>query len=123
MPILFYENEQQRQVATHEKEHMEERYGKIHTTVTALDVFYLAEDYHQKYYLQYEQSIAVEYRKYYPDFQGFIDSTATAKVNGYIAGYGKLPKLLIDLPKFGLSNTSGQRLMQLLERYEPGEMQ
>ncbi|MFH1595679.1 MAG: hypothetical protein ABIG94_04815 [Pseudomonadota bacterium] len=38
-------------------------------------------------------------------------STAAARVNGYVAGYGDLPGLEADLPGLGLSQAGGRKLL------------
>lgn len=49
---IFYENEEQKKVAQEYKDKLNKEVfdGKIVTEITALDVFYPAEDYHQNYY-------------------------------------------------------------------------
>jgi peptide-methionine (S)-S-oxide reductase len=53
--------------------------------------FYLAEDYHQKYYLRHDRTLMAELAHYTP--AAFTDSTAAARLNAYVAGHGTLAQL------------------------------
>ena len=74
--------------------------------------FTAAEDYHQKYYLQ-DCEVMEDYASWFPDFNDFNDSTAVARANAYVAGYGKASQVREDLPKLGLTAKGQQRLVRL----------
>ena len=46
-----------------------------------------------------------------PDEQDFVNSTAAARLNGYLAGYGTEANFQAELPELGLSQ-AGQALLQ-----------
>lgn len=75
----------------------------LSTRIEQLDHFWMAEDYHQKYYLRGHRDLARELHAVYPDERRFVDSTAAAKMNGYLYGAGTCARLERDLPGFGLS--------------------
>ena len=113
MSIIFFHDEGQEQLARDSKALREEKVGgKIYTEITALSPFYLAEDYHQKYYLQGVPELKRELREYYPDLEAFVNSTAAARINGYVGGYGNLASLEEELESFALSGTAEERLRQ-----------
>ncbi len=85
--------------------------AKMYTVVKPYQNFYLAENYHQKYYLQRIPEILRDLSNIYPDFKDLANSTAATKINSYIAGYGRLDRLEQDIGKFGLSESSQQRLL------------
>ena len=86
---IFYGSEKQRQLAIDSSQKEESRLGQpVFTDIEPLTQFYLAEDYHQKYYLRETPDLSGEILTIYPDTQDFINSTAAARLNGYIAGYG-----------------------------------
>lgn len=91
----------------------------ILTEVIPFSEFYLAEDYHQKYYLQGEQLLFNEFTSMYPDISMLIQSTAAARVNGYIGGYGKLETLQDQLNSYGLSISGKEKLLQFGDRLLP----
>jgi hypothetical protein len=62
--------------------------GTIQTPVMPLDVFYLAEGYHQKYRLQQSASLMKHFARMYSDVSRFVDSTVAARLNGFLYGYG-----------------------------------
>jgi methionine-S-sulfoxide reductase len=91
MAAVFYHNEEQKQLAIKSREREAERLKiKIYTDVLPAAEFYLAEDYHQKYYLRQVRELAREYTSIYPVLKDFIASTAVARANGYVGGYGTL---------------------------------
>lgn len=74
--------------------------------------FYLAEDYHQKYYLRHERTLLAELADYTP--RELIESTVAARLNGYVAGRGTLAQLHDDLPRLGLSAMAATHLERLV---------
>ena len=118
MSILFFHNEEQRLVAEETRDRQEELLKrKIATVIQPHSNFYIAEDYHQKYYLQLHRSIAEEYKKQLGRMEDFINSTATARVNGYIKGYGTIKALQKELAILGLSEASERKLIRIVEGY------
>ena len=104
MSILFYHNEDQKAAAFKSKEVLESKMkAEIATEIVPFSDFYLAEDYHQKYYLQARPDLSAEIEAYYPDFKGFIDSTAAARLNGLVAGYGNRELVKAEVESYGLS--------------------
>jgi len=104
MNIIFVHNQEQEKLARESKTILSQKQERrIYTKVVPYTKFYLAEDYHQKYYLQNVPPLMVEFKKLYPDFRDFVDSTAAARVNGYIKGYGDDLSLIRELDKLGLS--------------------
>jgi peptide-methionine (S)-S-oxide reductase len=117
MSIIFYHNDEQRKLAMESKERIESELGvTIATEIVPFSEFYLAEDYHQKYYLRGESSLAREYLAIYPNIEGFISSTAVARVNGYAGGYGTQETLQQHLDELGLSEKGKKRLLELASR-------
>ena len=47
----------------------------------------------------------------YPD-GGWVDSTAAARINGYLAGYGSQSELSTGLDSLGLSPEAGEQLLR-----------
>ncbi len=114
MTAVFYHDPQQGEAAIASKEWLQKDRGqKVNTEIMPLTEFYLAEDYHQKYYLQNEEEIAFEIRDYYEDFSGFVNSTAAARLNGIIGGYLNQALLDEEIERYGLSPLG----RELLKRY------
>ena len=108
---LFYQGEEQKRLALESREREQARHGRaIHTGILPVPDFYRAEDYHQKYYLRQDRILMSEFRTIYPDVRDFTDSTAAARVNGYLAGYGSRNALQHDLDMLGLSPDGRKRL-------------
>jgi len=52
-----------------------------------------------------------EFAKMYPGDKDFIDSTAAARVNGYLAGYGTYEGLLAEIGSLGLTPEGNKKLL------------
>jgi len=88
MSIVFYHNSEQRELAMETKQREEANLGRpVYTEIIPFSEFHLAEDYHQKYYLQQVPELMNELAAIYPNFADFIDSTAVARINGYVGGH------------------------------------
>jgi peptide-methionine (S)-S-oxide reductase len=86
--VVLTHDDQQREAAQRTREDLESRTGKsVETAIEALDRFYLAEDYHQKYELRSTPVVADELEDRYGD--AFVDSTVAARLNGFVAGHGE----------------------------------
>ncbi len=115
MSRIFFHNPEQEQAALQSKAQREEELGlTIKTQIEPFTRFYLAEDYHQKYYLQSEQQLALEVKGYYSDFTGFINSTAAARLNGIVGGYGDPTLLAEEIDSLGLSAQAKELLQRFL---------
>jgi methionine-S-sulfoxide reductase len=115
--IVFYHNDEQRRLAVESKNRVEARLGKkVYTEIRPYTGFYLAEDYHQKYFLRHMAPLRLEYASIYPDTTDYMNSTAAARVNGYIGGYGELGNLRANLDRLGLSEEGKSLLARVGER-------
>lgn len=74
--------------------------------------FYLAEGYHQKYYLRHDRTLVAELAGYTP--RELVESTVAARLNGYVAGRGTLAQLHDELPQLGLSAAAAAHLERLV---------
>jgi len=117
MSVIFYHSDEQKKLAGESKDHEAAKIkSKIFTLILPAVVFYLAEDYHQKYRLRSEQKLFKEFSAIYPATEDFINSTAAARINGYLDGYGTLTDLQEELPRLGLSPQAGKHLMSIVSR-------
>jgi len=98
MSIIFYHNSEQFTLATQGKQREEASLGRrVYTEIIPFSQFYLAEDYHQKYHLQQIAELMEELTTIYPNFADFRDSTAVARINGYVGGHVTLEELQAQL--------------------------
>lgn len=100
---IFYRNEREQEAALGAIERASVFLGPIRTAVEHLDRFWLAEDYHQKYRLRADKALMAEFHRLCPTEADFVGSTAVARVNGWLDGYGDRIQIDSELPLTGLS--------------------
>ena len=104
MTAIWYHDEAQRDVINAARETIQQRLdGKVQTPVEALDVFYPAEDYHQKYRLQ-NSPLKACFRAMYPQFEDFNNSTAAARLNGFLARHGSRKLFDAEHQSYGIQS-------------------
>jgi peptide-methionine (S)-S-oxide reductase len=112
---IFYSDGEQRRLAEESKKRRQKS-GRIYTDVEPLSKFYLAEDYHQKYYLRSVDDLMGELRAQYPEERQFVDYTTAARLNGYVSGFGTREQLEGELESFGLSEQAEQYIRKRVSR-------
>jgi len=114
---VFYHNEEQKRLALESREQVAATLeGKVHTEVIPFTAFYLAEDYHQKYRLQQQRDFLQEFKTIYPKMEDLVNSTAAARVNGYLDGYGNLDEIEAQVGNLGLSPEGANKLVDIVKR-------
>lgn len=110
---IFFHNEAQKEVATQALAGFGTAQGRKPVTEIAPVVFATAEDYHQKYYLRQTHALAADLiAAFNKNEHNFRESTAVARVNGYLAGNGAATDLARELKELGLSE-AGQKFLTL----------
>jgi peptide-methionine (S)-S-oxide reductase len=111
--ILFYHDPKQKELALKSRERLEAKTGRrVATDIVPYESFHQAEDYHQKHALQRYPDLMEEFRAMYPVFTDFVNSTAAARVNGYLAGYGSCQTLRQDIDMLGLSEAASHFVLE-----------
>jgi peptide-methionine (S)-S-oxide reductase len=101
---VYYHDDNQKRLAQLTRDREANRLGrKIHTDIEPAKEFYRAEDYHQKYYLRQNPALFNAFERIYPDVDNLTDSTAVARLNGYVAGRGTKEALREEADELGLS--------------------
>ena len=117
MSAIFTHGEEQARVAKKTIDAEEKRRGrKIHTEIASAGTFTLAEDYHQKFQLRGENALAAWFKEIYPDGKTFVNSTAAARVNGYLSGYGTAERLEKEIDSLGLPPAAREQLLKYVGR-------
>ena len=113
--VIFYHDEEQKKLAAATRDRLAAKLGtKIHTEILPYEGFYLAEPYHQKYRLRSVRDIMAEYSAMYPLDDDFVNSTAAARVNGYLGGYGSPELVKSEIGELGLSPGPSKKLLDIV---------
>lgn len=116
--IIFYRNQEEKIIAEDSRKRFENQVGRsFNTEIRPLSKFYLAENYHQKFFLQNVQEIRKDFIEIYPNIMDFINSTSAMKVNSYCKGNGTLKRLKQEIESFGLSSQGEKALLDIVEGY------
>ncbi len=111
--VVFYHGERQKTLALKTRDQVAARMqGPVATEILPAGPFTLAEGYHQKYYLRQRPELLAEFEAIYPRPEALAGSTAAARVNGYLAGYGDPAELQAELDGLGLSPNSRRKLVE-----------
>lgn len=116
MSIVFCHDNAQMEDAMEVKREVEAEGGqKIYTEIVHLKNFYLAEGYHQKYYLQNATKPYKEIKGMYNSFSEFVSSTLAARVNGYVAGNISLSSLKDELDLLEIPDEKYNNIISMLQ--------
>jgi peptide-methionine (S)-S-oxide reductase len=119
MSAIFYHDETQQKLALETRALEESRRNKkIQTEILSFDRFYLAEDYHQKYQLRQRRQLMTEFKAIYSKNIDFVNSTAAARVNGYVGGHGEPEEVAANIEKLGLSAAGQKRLLEISDNWK-----
>jgi peptide-methionine (S)-S-oxide reductase len=103
MTAIWFHDDSQAEAVNAAKKVIEQNLdATLQTPVLPLHMFYLAEDYHQKYRLQNSQLMKY-FEVMYPNFADFNNSTAAARLNGFIAGHGSRELYDAEYESYGVS--------------------
>jgi peptide-methionine (S)-S-oxide reductase len=120
MSAIFFHNAEQKRLALETRDREVARIkDTIVTEIVPFTAFYLAEAYHQKYYLQQVSELMREFNTIYPVAQDFTNSTAAARVNGYVGGYGSPELLKTEIDSLGLSPAGNKKLLERVQVLQP----
>jgi len=116
---IFYHDETQQKLAMETKALEERRRNKsIQTEILPFGKFFLAEDYHQKYQLRQRRQLMTEFKAFYSRNIDFVNSTAAARVNGYVGGYGTPEEIRASIESLGLSTAGQKRLLEIADNWK-----
>ena len=115
MNAAFYHDEEQQRLAVAMRDQVAAELGQeVTTRILPARTFYLVEDYHQKYSLRGKKLFYEELAAVYPTTEELIASTAAARINGYLGGYGTKAQLELELDSLGLSPEASENLLRLV---------
>ncbi len=113
--LLFYCDDAQHAIAEKTKGEAETRLGKeITTEILPYAGFTRAEDYHQKYSLRNNSELMSAFADVYSSDGDFVDSTAAARVNAYLAGDLSAAEAKTDLERLASGEKGDPRLKVVL---------
>jgi methionine-S-sulfoxide reductase len=120
--VFVHDESQAREAGASKAQIAAEKTGRwfnrtIKTEILAVETFYLAEDYHHKYLLQHNPRLWGEIVDIYRTPMEWINSTAAARLNGYVGGYGTMAQLEDEIESLGLTPAGQTELRRRVERF------
>lgn len=113
---VFYHDEDQQRAAFETRDRTAESLKEtIRTEILPFTGFTRAEAYHQKYYLRNRRELMQEFHRFGFSEREFADSTAAARINGYLGGHGTRKQFENELPLLGLTE-AGENLLRSIVR-------
>lgn len=113
--LLFYHDQAQLAVAEKTKKEAEKRLGKeITTEILPYAEFTRAEDYHQKYSLRNNSDLMSAFADVYSSDRDFVDSTAAARVNAFLAGDLSADEAKAELERLASGEKGDPRLKAVI---------
>jgi peptide-methionine (S)-S-oxide reductase len=114
--IILASDDEQLKIADERVKAASKRLGKtLSTRVELLVRFWPAEDYHQKYYLRQNRTLMSQFRGMLgADETALRESTAAARVNGYVSGNGTKVRLKNEIAGLGLDAPAREHLESLV---------
>jgi peptide-methionine (S)-S-oxide reductase len=108
MSAIWYHNDTQKQLASQTKEQQQQKMKKCQlvTLIAPAQRFYLAEDYHQKYYLQGEKALFNVLKLDPRDAHAIANSRVATRLNAFVGGYTTLENLEMEFDSFELSDSA-----------------
>jgi len=114
---VFYRSDEQKAAAEETKANYEKTHKEKPTTaIEKCGDFYLAEGYHQKYYLKH--SGFMKSLKFATE-DDMTHSYIATRLNGYVGGNGNPKQLEAEIASFGLSDTDKTSLTEIVKRRAP----
>lgn len=115
LSLLLFHDENQEEKAQEKKRIWEQKLnGEILTEIVPYTSFNLAEDYHQKYYLKRYKSVIPTINSLFPDHDAFVHSTLTARLNGFVKGFGTWEGLKREIEDWGGSPEDRGAVIEVL---------
>lgn len=112
MSAIFYHDEEQKWLAEKSKDKAQESFSRpIVTEILAMDTFYEAEDYHQKYLLR---NCGKLFHSLNLEGQALIKSHVAAKLNAFAGGFGSREEFEQNAGKWGLKQNETEVVQALL---------
>ena len=112
--LIFVHSKTQREEA---EESLNRHSGKgnraVTTEILPFTGFTRAENFHQKFYLRRDFTLMEIFRKLFPEERALVDSTASARVNGFLAGYGDPLAFASETPRWDLPAEAWERLRRI----------
>lgn len=113
--LLLYRNHTQNEQAEKIKAEQEQLLGKeLQTEFQPYNIFYPAEDYHQKYFLRRFKQATKTIQQLFPDEAAFIHSTIAARLNGFVRERTTLKEIKEEIHHWGLPEEQRVFLEQTL---------
>lgn len=114
--IFFHDAEQERLCLEVLNEQTMNGLFRLPTEILALERFYEAEAYHQKYYLRRQSELFRIVSALHHSDEEFSSSTVAARVNGVVAGFGAPADLEAELAALAVPARTAQQINDVVRK-------
>jgi peptide-methionine (S)-S-oxide reductase len=111
--IFFHSKTQEEEAVESRNRHSGKASRPVITEILPFTGFTRAEDYHQKFYLRRDFTLMRIFRELFPEERALVDSTASARVNGFLAGFGDPLSFMSEIPLWGFPPEAWERVRRI----------
>lgn len=116
MSLLLYRNDTQKELAEKTKKQQAEFLrGEIQTEISPYERFYLAEEYHQKYYLKRYKNAMMVLARLFQTEETITNATVVARLNGLVKGFVTPAELKREIEDWNISEDRVRVLKDLVD--------
>lgn len=116
MSLLLYHNETQKELVERTKKQQAKLLqGEIQTEISRYSRFYLAEDYHQKYYLKRYKNALLVLGRLFQTEDSMTNATVVARLNGLVKGFVTPAELKREVESWNISEQHVRVLKDLVD--------
>ncbi|MGH7145368.1 MAG: peptide-methionine (S)-S-oxide reductase MsrA [Planctomycetota bacterium] len=118
--VFFFDTAQKKAAEVSMAAEAKKLHAPIGAAIEPATYFYVAEAYHQKYRLRQTGVLMDEFSAWYPSDFDFMNSTAAARINGLLSGFGTPAQYAKEKSSLGLS-PSGLKVLDEIVASHPAE--
>uniref|UniRef100_A0A1B6IQE4 peptide-methionine (S)-S-oxide reductase n=1 Tax=Homalodisca liturata TaxID=320908 RepID=A0A1B6IQE4_9HEMI len=115
--LILYHSPEQKSLAEKTRDEVKKTSkDEVLTRIEPFEIFYDAEGYHQKFYVQHHPWLCAKLEL--DDTDCLLNSTLAARLNAWVTGVGSLSQIEEEAPKLGLDETTVEYVRRFFIKYQ-----